>query len=308
MAVYAIAAHANPKKLDALLEILNGRNVYLHLDKSVKRQNFLKELGNLHNPGLKVLEESESIRVNWCGFSQLKLQFKFIEKYLQDTDSFGPLVLLSGECYPIKKLVEFEEFLQTKNDFISVFKIPELQSQSANPVDQHRINKITRIYLQDLRFLKKIKKRGSLVYKIASFPSKLIRTMKIPNLRIDTSAEFYEGSDWIAIGKDLAKDLITHKDEILKEFRYCFCPSEIAIQSYFGRLNTTEEENEFESKSQIVSTNSAAEHAPFHYIHPSLNYSWELKDLEQIISSEKYFIRKPDLRLIGYLRDKIINL
>jgi hypothetical protein len=202
--VYAIAAHTNPEHLDYLLEVLNDRKVYLHIDRSIERKKYLAKLRNLKNPRLEIIAVEESIKVSWCGYSQLQLQFKFLEKFLEDKESSGPLVFLSGECYPIRKLSDFEEYLQTKENFLSIFKIPNYVSNQTNAIGKARLHKIFRIYNQDLRFLKSIKNRSSIIYKLGSFPSKLIRVIRLPNPKMNKAKDFFEGSDWIAIGNHLA--------------------------------------------------------------------------------------------------------
>jgi hypothetical protein len=129
---------------------------------------------------------------------------------------------------------------------------------------------------------------------LGSLPSAFLRSIKIPNPNFKGNPPFFIGSQWVALSKSTCQLLLDNSKSLKSEFRFAFCPDEIAFQSLYGRNNNTEIRN---NKVNESSFDSVIE-ADFHLIHPSLNHFWDIWEFDYVIKSPKFFIRKPSWELL----------
>ena len=298
MTAFAVLCHGEPERLSFLLEALDGFDVYIHIDRFSNRKAILSSIQNNDLSKVIVISEKESIRGSWGGFSIVEIQLKLIAEFLNRSLSGGPLVFLSGQDYQIKSLQEFAKYLETKENFISIQLLDIDKINSGDPTELSRLNRFRKLHIQDFRFFHKCKDRQTFRYKFGSLPSAIVRRMKIPNPYFKLDSNYFIGSQWIAINESVCDMLLRNSKALKSEFRFTFCPDELAFQSLYGRMQI--DLGQFRSK--VKPAFDSVIDADFHFIHHSLNHFWELSELNLIINSGKFFVRKPSLELLSKLR------
>jgi hypothetical protein len=302
MPAFAILVHNEPQRLLQLLRTLVGFETYIHIDKFADRASIISTLQGIDLKTTFIIPESQSIGGAWGGYSLVEIQLKLIEVFLSKTEVNGPLVFLSGQDLPIKPLADFKSYLETKDHFISLQIIDKEKIAERESTEIARINRIRHFHLQDFRLFRYSKDRDSIRYKIGSAPSAITRRLRLPNFIFDSAKDYFIGSQWIGLGKEECKILLVERDLLRSEFRYSFCPDEIAIQTFFGRklFNNYRVTSEYETNFDSIID------AEFHQIHPSLNHVWQIDELCLILKSSKFFIRKPSLELSDYIRKNLV--
>jgi hypothetical protein len=139
-------------------------------------------------------------------------------------------------------------------------------------------------------------------YKIGSIPSGVLRRLHLPNFKFNPVKDYFIGSQWIGLSKKKCEMLLIERSLLRTELRLSFCPDEIAIKTFLGR--------KFSNKSCVAIKNKnefdSVIDADFHLIHPSLAHNWQIDELNLILKSSKFFIRKPSLELLDYIRNHLI--
>jgi len=294
---YAILAHHKPQSLLLLLETLKDKKVFLHIDKGADRKQFLLSIDQNHFPYLNILPKNRSVKVNWGGYSVVKAEFELIKYIVDKEPSFKKIVFLSGEDYPIRPIMEFEEYLSSRENIVALQQIKPDMSKGPDFIENLRFSRIGKIHNLDLIILKGYKKRNFLSTKIFHSPHKILKRLNIPNRKIQPTSRYFVGSQWIAISSAFAKVLLTKEVSIQKEFRYSFAPDELAFQTIFGRIKDQTSEN--------PPGYDAVIDASFHVVPPSFTVGgseWKLSDLDAILDSKKFFVRKPSQDLLNQLR------
>ena len=105
---YLILAHKNPEQVKRLVELLNG-DVYIHVDSKSKLENYY-----INNTKIHYIDEMVSI--TWGGFSMVEATLKLINEAKKNWN-YDYYILLSGDDYPIKKLDQFESYLNKNRKF-----------------------------------------------------------------------------------------------------------------------------------------------------------------------------------------------
>jgi hypothetical protein len=297
MPVFAILVHDEPLRLLELLKILHGYDILIHIDKYSSRERFLSEIKTINCERIRIIPESQSIGGAWGGYSLVEIQLKLMEEFLRNTKFGGPLVFLSGQDFPIRPLLDFEKYLETKQDFFSIQMINKEKISDGDYIENARLNRIGNLHLQDFRLFRRSKNRRSFRYLIGSIPAGITRRMKLPNFKFNADKDFYIGSQWLGLSRKLCELLLAERKALKTEFRFSFCPDEIAIQTFLGRYISNLES----ATAKILDGFDAVIDADFHLIHPSLAHKWQINELDSILKSKKFFIRKPSDELANYL-------
>jgi len=287
--VYCVLAHNKPSNLKSLLDALQGKKVLVHLDKSINRIQFLKELGSLPN-NVDILSVKESFRVEWAGWNMVRAEIALFSRALQFLGAGDHAILLSGACYPCRPINEFEDFLAKNSsiEFISfneLLNVHNLRLAPTNPGE----SRVKNLNFKDMIPLPPINWLIKFAYKTRNF----LNAKQIRNPRFNPKYRYYVGSQWIALTADMVSFLIKNERQMKYKFQFSFAPDEIALHSsiinYLGADSNRLIGENFDSYATIS--------GPFHYLKAGSTNS-TIEDLDAISASEKFFVRKPtpDLR------------
>jgi hypothetical protein len=297
MNAFAILAHRNPERLYQLIESLSGENIFLHLDKASNREEMIHFNRMNKYPNLFIIPPDKSIKVSWGGFSVVRAQLELLRTISNHEKPFTKIIFLSGEDYPLRPIREFIEYVSEHENLLSLHEITPDLAKGPNYVENRRIRRVSKIHVLDLRICKAYKGSNQLLNKLFRLPSSLVSKLGIANPHFDPTRKYFVGSQWIAISINFAKFLLENEFNIAKEFKYSFAPDELAFQTFYGRMLKPELKNEPNFDSVI--------HASYHIVPPSFTIGgseWHLDQLNLILGSEKFFIRKPSLEVIRELR------
>jgi hypothetical protein len=298
MTAFAILCHGEPERLSSLLKTLEGFDIFIHIDKFGKRAEILSSIQKNDLSKVTVIPQAESMRGSWGGYSIVEIQLRLVREFLSKSTCEGPLVFLSGQDFPIKPLKDFASYMKTRENFFSIQILDYSKVESGDLVEISRLNRIRKLHFQDLRFFYHCKDKEKLRYKLGSLPSAIARRMNISNPKFKGAHPYFIGSQWVAISRTLCELLLQNSNSLKSEFRFTFCPDELAFQSFYGRRQPP---SELEGSTKIASFDSVID-ADFHLIHPTLNHTWNLNEFDSIITVDKYFVRKPSWDLLMELQ------
>jgi hypothetical protein len=298
MTAFAILCHGEPERLSCLLKALEGFDVFIHIDKFGKRTEIISGIQKNDLSKVIIIPQAESVRGSWGGYSIVEIQLRLIQEFLSQSSCEGPLVFLSGQDFPIKPLKDFASYLKTKENFFSIQMLDYSKVESGDSIEISRWNRIRKLHYQDFRFFYHCKDREKLRYKLGSIPSAILRRMNITNPSYKGVSPYFIGSQWVAISRALCELLLQNRHSLKSEFRFTFCPDELAFQSFYGRKQLP---IELEGSMKLISFDSVID-ADFHLIHPTLNHIWNLNEFDSIITTNKFFVRKPSWDLLMKLQ------
>lgn len=124
---FLILAHADPKHLHRLCRTLGSKDdIFVHIDKRTDLSSFE---GPLTSSNVKLTQRR--IPVYWGDISVVEATLILLEEALRSKTPYLRLVLLSGSCYPIKKLEELRKYFIKKEHidmvYINMFEYLELK-------------------------------------------------------------------------------------------------------------------------------------------------------------------------------------
>jgi hypothetical protein len=285
---YLVLVHTDPQQCVRLVSRLlldDDAHIFLHIDR--KSKDDFSAAGML-DPS-RVHFVSERWQVSWAGFSMIEATLAAMREALAYRLSFGYLVLLSGMDYPIKHPAEIKYYLYRQ------------------PFRQH----INRLSVADSpeHYLKLAKRY---TFRDAWIPSrnldKLLRKLAsiaaTPIKRELLQVTICTGSQWWAVTSDCGRFILkfaNERQEYNRFFKYLNCPDE----HYFQTI--------------VQNSPFAAEAAPIlpyqgrgmwrtanlHVIHPSLRKVYTEQDFEEVMRSNRCFVRKVTTKLSTALLDRI---
>jgi hypothetical protein len=129
---YIILAHKEPGQLCRVVEKLRTANTffYIHIDRSQDITPFEEVLKD--KPNVMFLAKKNRIASTWGSPGLVKATLQAMRAIVKDNRS-GYVVLLSGQCYPIKSNQSIAEFLEKNNgyNFIEGFELPDYRWPSS---------------------------------------------------------------------------------------------------------------------------------------------------------------------------------
>lgn len=292
---YLILAHDDPNHLKRMINSLNYKaDFFIHVDLKAPIKEFKKTVGVKSN----VFWIENRTRVNWGGFNMIKATMSLLKDCLSTGVFYQRVVLLSGSDYPLKSNKEIYSFF-CKNEeveFIRAFNVTKSKSE-------HYIKHITRHFFMDLpsvgnKFL------DSLGKKILHFLSFVFKKEPVVKTR-GTKIPVYFGSQWWAITYECANELcsfVERNPSIYKYFKYSFAPDEKFFQTVI--FNTCYKRKTINNGSEPFRRGTAY-WANLHHIHSSLSKWYDEKDILEVLSSDKLFIRKVNTKYSAKLLDII---
>ncbi|WP_318245360.1 beta-1,6-N-acetylglucosaminyltransferase [Paenibacillus gallinarum] len=279
-------AHNDHKHFGRMVNMLNYKaDFYVHIDKKTSEIDFQSEVTHLTN----VLFLEERYPIYWAGFNVIKATIALLKRCISSGVKYKKIVLLSGSDYPLVSNIQIHDFfdLYPEIEFIRASKISDSNSK-------HHRNHILRYFFMDINI------KNNFLYKVIT---KMITTLNgcIPihkKLFIEMGKQrfdVYMGSQWWAITQECAEDLlkmIREYPRIDTYFKYSFAPDE----KYFHTLiyNSMYKNRTFLGKEEpfLIRDYKWPIWPNIHHIHPSLQKWYTLNDLDEVLSSDKLFIRK----------------
>ncbi len=288
---YLIAAHTDPKQLNRLVNALDERDnlFFIHIDKKQDIQPFLdikKNRDNIHFINNRIADY-------WSGFSHLKALDALLKEALKfECDR---LVYVSGLDYPVwsnERMAKWYDENKEKQ-VVCAYNL----TKCGDPLPQ---GKISHLAWWDVPI-----KNEKLFNKVRRKLNDFLMHFKHPlSFYVDGKEwDVFWGSDWWSLSYDAAKyvyDTYHEHREIEKYFRWCFCPSELWVQTILA--NSEKYRNNID-----YTTNFSLEAVtPLQLIdYKASMYIWKEKDFDKIVKSGKMFIRKTTSKESEELQDKI---
>ena len=103
---FLIEAHEDIEHLQKLVDSLKPHDVFIHWD---AKSGDLPDIKN-------AMFTNERKSVFWAGFSQVEATMELIKIALAQNINYDKYVLISGSCYPIKKINELEKYFKNDNN------------------------------------------------------------------------------------------------------------------------------------------------------------------------------------------------
>jgi hypothetical protein len=278
MPVFAILAHDQPQMLALLAESLFPHKVVVHLDAKADERSF-SEMPN-------VTFTTQRVAVNWGGLSVVaatNLAFRAVLDIVEPNDH---VVLLSGQCFPVRPLASFAEYLRTSSW--------RQHCQAALVFDgtTYSEQRLRRKWYFDAIPLR----RASRLRKLKS----ALRLALTHASRKKSASDFgrfqpVAGSQWIALTRECLEDLlpIAESADYGLMFRHALAPDEMYFHTlvYNSKWRHETSTPVFEPRAM----RGTSSFANFHFIDPTLTRQPDLSDLQQIRLSGAYFTRKLSL-------------
>lgn len=138
--VYLVMSHDYPEQVVRLLRTLRQGSPHAHIVLHHDQSGSPLEASRLPE---RVHQVPFSMNIEWGTFSLVEMQlrcFEWIDRHLD----FDWLVLLSGQCYPIKPLADFERFIASEAADAYIGTTPDFDSftRGIDPMDvppSHRL-------------------------------------------------------------------------------------------------------------------------------------------------------------------------
>lgn len=118
-------------------------------------------------------------------------------------------------------------------------------------------------------------------------------------LRSKSKQQYYHGANWFDITHDLATDLVSHKDDILKTYKNGFCVDEVFLQTFV--INHGYMERVYCSNNSDIGLSIKRE-IDWNRGNP---YTWKSSDINYLKSSDCLFVRKVDEEVDSNLVEKL---
>jgi hypothetical protein len=270
---YLILVHNNLdlvyKQIDVLVS--DGTKFYIHIDKK-----FNSGPTTSYSQREDVVFINDRYNIHWGGFNMVKATIELLKEAANE--KFDYYILLSGQCFPIKKRTSIQEFLG-ENAGKSFLQMMPLASEK---FINGGLNKITNFYPFDLL--------GNLpdIFKklLFRYLNKLLNVFGYRR-RLPGDLIPYFGSQWWALSDETVAYLLRYIETnqgVFQFFRYSWAPDELVIQTILGNSPF---------RDHIINK-------PFRYIdwgHTDKNGSPKTlttEDYNTLLNSEEFFARKFD--------------
>lgn len=213
---YCVICHKNTKILQETIDLLYRENdIYIHVDKKTDFNQFLSLKEKVY-----FLYEREI--VSWGSFSQVEVMLKLLKSTYRK--NYDYIVLLSGDCLPLKNSSEIKKFLleNNGNEYIGVVKNIDQENLINRRVKYKYPNKFFKKYDQKSYFEKIITK---IQFKWNIF---------LKNKYYDELPKLYKGSQWFIITtecRDYIFNYLEKNPNYKKAFYDSYCGDEIFFQT-----------------------------------------------------------------------------
>lgn len=280
-AAFIVLAHGHESILRELLDELRPYRVFLHIDRSA--DGVASSILNHPPAGGHVVLNPDRQCVHWGGYSVVSAMMETLILALDKTDSsVNHFVFLSGQCFPLRPVAEFVDFLAS--DPLMVL----CRARSLDGSKEMGSDRFVRRHWLDggVGHLKKssISWAGNLLRRFLALISYPFR-VSAPDI---THAC---GSQWVAIPRELARELTDHY--LRGDFDYLtnsFAPDEVVIPTYV--FNSPWSAHTPAGGLEKPPTDKVSSLPNFHWLVASMDGCVTVSDVDHAISSGAFFIRK----------------
>ena len=284
---YLILAHTDPRQCQRLVKSLledPSAQIFLHVD--LKSRNDFSSVLQLDAQRVHMVKERW--KVYWAGFNMVRATLSAMQQAINHSQ-FGYFVLLSGQDYPIKHAAEIRSYFYNQQFRQHINRINILDST------EHYLKSATHYYFRDgwLPWAKLDK----VVRKLATIAAHPIRRKLLPGMPCT-------GSSWWALTSECVRyilDFVELHPEYERFYRYVYAPDE----DFFHTI--IQNSRFFEEAPPVLPYTGRGmwKTANFHIVHPSLKKIYTENDYEEVVQSDRCFVRKVTSAESSVLMDKI---
>lgn len=220
---YLISAHENPNQLKTLIELLDNslNDIYVHIDKDAV--NFpMRIFDGLTKKSALILVPRISVR--WAHYSQTELQFRMLEKAVNNYsgEGYSYYHFISGMDLPLKTQSEIHEFFDNsgRREFMAI--VPKEGDYQLRHVK----------YAFPLLKLKRYRK-SKFLKTCSEIGATLQKTLRIDRTYGKNPEDwvFVDGWDWFSITNSFAQYVLEKESTVYKLFHLGKASSEMAFQT-----------------------------------------------------------------------------
>jgi hypothetical protein len=260
--------------LHQLLDHLPSAKTVVHIDRSADGASFKLPKS--------VTSVSDRYEVNWGGYSMVRATLSLYKTAIEMSAPREKIVLLSGQCFPIRAIHEFEDFLAHHIDEEFANHAPVFDT---DPNHERRIRErwLFDAFPATPGFLNR--------------PRAFLRFAARKTLPRRTPMSFGSmtpvfGSQWTGLSREFVEFAVSPTaDQMLelRQFRTALAPDEIYFQTILR--NSSFSDRVAHGSAISAATNTAAV-SNFHFIDASLSGYRTMDDYESLIQSPMFFTRK----------------
>jgi len=291
---YLVLAHADPAHFEKLVNAIDYKaRFFVHVDAKTNILDFKK----LSLPkSLTFLEERVSVA--WGSISMVDATLKLIESALKTQEEFSHLVLISGSDYPIKK-----------SSFIYQTFVDNPEHQFIKYIDMRQSSHYSKHVNQKWYKTPLFKTNNKTLKLIDKSIREIGNRLRLKN-HWNKSIIPYFGSQWWALTPACAKyilNFVKNNPDFYAFNRYTFSPDE----HFFHTIVGNSPYNKMSDGVQEFRQRGTWRLANFHIIHTLLSKWYSIQDLDEIISSNRLFVRKLNSlvsnELVKSINEKILK-
>lgn len=276
---FVVLAHDDAPMLRLLCQKLSPNPVWVHLDKAVDMESYLRSADGTMPKNVTFVRERYD--VHWGGYSVVDAMRSCGTAAIKSGDPEDHVVFLSGHCYPVRQVEELATFLASspRRQFARAYR---LKSKAGWHTDRYELR-----HWFDLNFPIRL---PASVRRLLRFLVKQVTGMA-PRRR--TTLEVVAGSQWMALTVGCLEEALASLDlPIYAIFRNSFAPDEMAIQSFIHNSRWASDTQAGGPELLLGDDISALPN--LHYLRPAMFGAATVEDLCAAQKNGAFFIRKVD--------------
>ncbi|MBT33739.1 MAG: hypothetical protein CMO01_29090 [Thalassobius sp.] len=284
---FLILAHNDAVHLRKLIKALNyNSDFYIHIDKKSDIRKFKKLI-----PFENVYFIKDRFSISWAGISMVDAQMSMIREALKKSEQYSHAVMITGSCYPIKSVKTIYEYFtsNSQKEFITFIDMRESPEHYIKLVKQKWF-KEPLLRIKQLKYLDK-----GIRF--------LLNKLRLKN-HWNENIIPYTGHTWCALTMNCCQyvyDYHTKNSWFRDMNRYTFAADEHYLHTIIGNssfMNSTMGKADYKGRGLYQYTS-------YYLIDSSLKKWYDLRDWQEIIESDKLFVRKVNSKTGSELVSKI---
>lgn len=261
--------------LEKLLKQIDNEcfDIYLHVDKKVKKFDFEYTKNLLKNSNIYFVKR---LNVKWSAFSQIECELHLLKE--ANKKNYTYYHLLSGNDLLLKNSDIIYDFFQNNKgyEFVAYSNIAKITEEQLSRIKYYHILNCNRRHKN--KIIQAISNK--IYYRLLTIQRKL----KINRLR-NNKLEVRKGANWFSITNDLAKYVLSKKDDIYNLYKYSNCADELFLQTITYNSNFRNKiYNKYNDEHKNI-----FRHIDWNRGEP---YVFNINDYDELITSECFFARK----------------
>lgn len=287
---FLIAAHSDPTQVHRLVRRLCPHRVFIHLDAKTEMTDAWR--------AIDATFVEPRVPVYWAGYSQVEATLTLMRASLETGERFAKLVLLSGACYPILPIAHLADLFARDGERNYIRYVDMTRSS-------HLMSMISHRYHRDGILPPQLVARSPLAGNAEKVVRKLhaLSAGKLPD-RWTLPLTPYHGSSWWALTLEAARFAVAEIDrrpELVAKYKRSFASDEQVFHTIIGNSSFAAS-----ATGEIPFTGRGTwKAANLHLIDPSLTRWYDGGDIDEVIASDRYFVRKVGSDRSGALLDAL---